>query len=185
MCISGVWGAEIWANKWLIPSDTWVLILPQLPLPVKVSLPGSDPWLDPYRPAPSLEQVDYFPVCSTQISDSGWFPYSPEFVVSLLAFFKNALNICGDSIQVCCEIVWEDCGEQRQPNLVQTLKETTELHPAGREQAGFVGRGALGRANPWGDWVWGADLSGSINAPKHTPWKNLRIQGGTPHPENL
>lgn len=170
-CVSQVCGVQKFG-----PTSGWYPVTPEC---------WFFPWLDPCRPASSLEQVDYFPVCSTQVSDSGWFPYSPEFVVSLLAFFKNALNICGDSIQICCGIVWEDCVEQREPNLVQTLKETTELHPAGREQAGFVARGALGRANPWGDWVWGAGLSDSINAPKHTPWKNLRIQGGTPHPENL
>lgn len=62
-------------------------------LPIKVSMPGNDPWLDPYRPVPSLEQVDYFPVCSTQISKPGWFPHSPEFVVSLLAYLRNTLNI--------------------------------------------------------------------------------------------
>lgn len=76
---------------------------PVTSLPLKVSLPGSDPWLDPYRPVRSLEQVDYFQVCSTQMSNSGWFPHNPEFVVSLLACFQNTLSIVGTASKSAVE----------------------------------------------------------------------------------
>lgn len=87
------------------------------------------------------------------------------------SFLGEYLEYCGDSIQICCGIVWEDCVEQKQPNLMQALKETTELHPDWSEQAGFLGKGALGRANP--QWYWHREtgLSDSINEPKHAPWK--------------
>lgn len=112
-------------------------------------------------------------------------PLQPRICCFTASFLWECLKYCGDSIQICCGIVWEDCAEQRQPNLMQSLQETTELHPAWREPAAFVGKGALGRTNSWWDWLRGAGLSDTIDAPEHIPWKNLRLRAGTPHPENL
>lgn len=71
-----------------------------------MSLPRSDAWPDLHRPSPSLEQVGYGQVCSTQISDSGWCPHSPEVVVSLLRFFQSALNNVGTA----CKALWNSVG---------------------------------------------------------------------------
>lgn len=68
---------------------------------------------------------------------------------------------------------------------MQALKESPELHPAWREQAGLVGKGAHERANPECGWLWGARLSDSVDVSVHTPWKNRRTLGGMPHPEDL
>lgn len=70
-------------------------------------------------------------------------PLQPWICCFTATFLWEYLEYCEDSIQICCGIVWEDCVEQKQPNLMQSLKEATELHPAWRDQADFVGKGAL------------------------------------------
>lgn len=45
-------------------------------------------------------------------------------------------------------IVQEDLVDQKKPNLMQALKETPELPPAWKEQAGLVGKSTHERVNP-------------------------------------
>lgn len=45
-------------------------------------------------------------------------------------------------------IVQEDFVEQKQPNLMQALKATPELHLVWREQVDLVGKGTHEKANP-------------------------------------
>lgn len=99
-----------------------------------MSLPGSHPWPDSHRPGPSLEQVGYVQVRSTWISTSGWCPHSPEVVVSLLRFFRSALNNVGtvckalwDSVGGLCgaEAVKPDAGPEGKPRTTPSLEGTS------------------------------------------------------------